>query len=146
MLFSICLFTVFFFKQKTAYEVRISDWSSDVCSSDLPNMTGSPLKRGLKSRGVSERCVNRSNIARKSTDHLCPNRQFRCVSIDHACGKHSPFSVQLARLARKPACERSEIARRCHPRSEEQPSELQSLNRNSYAVFCSKKKKTTRNT
>src|SRR3546814_5006498 len=29
------LFSVFFFKQKTAYEVRISDWSSDVCSSDL---------------------------------------------------------------------------------------------------------------
>src|SRR3546814_3426992 len=29
-----CMF-VFFFKQKTAYEVRISDWSSDVCSSDL---------------------------------------------------------------------------------------------------------------
>src|SRR3546814_8594932 len=29
----ICLF--FFFKQKTAYEMRISDWSSDVCSSDL---------------------------------------------------------------------------------------------------------------
>src|SRR3546814_14610471 len=30
-----CLFCVFFFKQKTAYEMRISDWSSDVCSSDL---------------------------------------------------------------------------------------------------------------
>src|SRR3546814_12869111 len=29
-------FVVFFFKQKTAYEMRISDWSSDVCSSDLP--------------------------------------------------------------------------------------------------------------
>src|SRR3546814_19073146 len=29
------LFYVFFFKQKTAYEMRISDWSSDVCSSDL---------------------------------------------------------------------------------------------------------------
>src|SRR3546814_5688296 len=29
-----CFF--FFFKQKTAYEMRISDWSSDVCSSDLP--------------------------------------------------------------------------------------------------------------
>src|SRR3546814_7244249 len=27
---------IFFFKQKTAYEMRISDWSSDVCSSDLP--------------------------------------------------------------------------------------------------------------
>src|SRR3546814_18957352 len=31
----ICLFLFFFFKQKTAYELRISDWSSDVCSSDL---------------------------------------------------------------------------------------------------------------
>src|SRR3546814_4282607 len=31
------VFCVFFFKQKTAYEMRISDWSSDVCSSDLPN-------------------------------------------------------------------------------------------------------------
>src|SRR3546814_1008804 len=30
-----CLSVVFFFKQKTAYEMRISDWSSDVCSSDL---------------------------------------------------------------------------------------------------------------
>src|SRR3546814_2576312 len=29
-------FDFFFFKQKTAYEMRISDWSSDVCSSDLP--------------------------------------------------------------------------------------------------------------
>src|SRR3546814_4435444 len=29
-------FFFFFFKQKTAYEMRISDWSSDVCSSDLP--------------------------------------------------------------------------------------------------------------
>src|SRR3546814_2163892 len=29
-------FCFFFFKQKTAYEMRISDWSSDVCSSDLP--------------------------------------------------------------------------------------------------------------
>src|SRR3546814_9960647 len=30
-----CWFGFFFFKQKTAYEMRISDWSSDVCSSDL---------------------------------------------------------------------------------------------------------------
>src|SRR3546814_6284981 len=33
-------FFVFFFKQKTAYEMRISDWSSDVCSSDL--LAGAP--------------------------------------------------------------------------------------------------------
>src|SRR3546814_14381080 len=32
----LCMF-FFFFKQKTAYELRISDWSSDVCSSDLPS-------------------------------------------------------------------------------------------------------------
>src|SRR3546814_10513839 len=33
MVYVVCFF--FFFKQKTAYEMRISDWSSDVCSSDL---------------------------------------------------------------------------------------------------------------
>src|SRR3546814_11664605 len=33
-------FVVFFFKQKTAYEMRISDWSSDVCSSDLVDVLG----------------------------------------------------------------------------------------------------------
>src|SRR3546814_12365840 len=36
-MYYLCFFLwCFFFKQKTAYEVRISDWSSDVCSSDLP--------------------------------------------------------------------------------------------------------------
>src|SRR3546814_7409886 len=36
MLFCVlCVCVFFFFKQKTAYEMRISDWSSDVCSSDL---------------------------------------------------------------------------------------------------------------
>src|SRR3546814_8779219 len=33
--YGICVIYFFFFKQKTAYEMRISDWSSDVCSSDL---------------------------------------------------------------------------------------------------------------
>src|SRR3546814_7888864 len=39
VLSSIIIFvsSLFFFKQKTAYEMRISDWSSDVCSSDLPS-------------------------------------------------------------------------------------------------------------
>src|SRR3546814_5310097 len=32
---SLCVRCIFFFKQKTAYDMRISDWSSDVCSSDL---------------------------------------------------------------------------------------------------------------
>src|SRR3546814_4433770 len=34
---------IFFFKQKTAYEMRISDWSSDVCSSDLALRDGSTM-------------------------------------------------------------------------------------------------------
>src|SRR3546814_3790631 len=35
LVYCIIFFLFFFFKQKTAYEMRISDWSSDVCSSDL---------------------------------------------------------------------------------------------------------------
>src|SRR3546814_5617803 len=35
MVYVVLLFLFFFFKQKTAYDMRISDWSSDVCSSDL---------------------------------------------------------------------------------------------------------------
>src|SRR3546814_5717250 len=46
----VCVFFFFFVKQKTAYEVRISDWSSDVCSSDLPV---SELARRLQASGDS---------------------------------------------------------------------------------------------
>src|SRR3546814_5002805 len=47
MLYVISLYiTFFFFKQKTAYEMRISDWSSDVCSSDLTRLlVGAPGRR-----------------------------------------------------------------------------------------------------
>src|SRR3546814_2477965 len=38
----------FFFKQKTAYEMRISDWSSDVCSSDLASFDGKKLGRHFR--------------------------------------------------------------------------------------------------
>src|SRR3546814_14656070 len=42
----------FFFKQKTAYEMRISDWSSDVCSSDLVHARrGRPGRAGQRGRG-----------------------------------------------------------------------------------------------
>src|SRR3546814_5022371 len=40
-------FVVFFFKQKTAYEMRISDWSSDVCSSDL-KAAAAPIKASVE--------------------------------------------------------------------------------------------------
>src|SRR3546814_2833560 len=36
------VFLFFFFKQKTSYELRISDWSSDVCSSDLGHVLATP--------------------------------------------------------------------------------------------------------
>src|SRR3546814_9839909 len=45
MLFIVCV-TFFFFKQKTAYEMRISDWSSDVCSSDLTAPQRQPGQSG----------------------------------------------------------------------------------------------------
>src|SRR3546814_10479147 len=49
-----CRLYVFFFKQKTAYEMRISDWSSDVCSSDLlpfpAHQTSAPPPKEKKER------------------------------------------------------------------------------------------------
>src|SRR3546814_2662022 len=58
------LFLFFFFKQKTAYEMRISDWSSDVCSSDLIpgyasrrwNRPGSFLRRNHRKCTWPDRC------------------------------------------------------------------------------------------
>src|SRR3546814_6200241 len=55
-LFCVVFFWFFFFKQKTAYEMRISDWSSDVCSSDLPpsdmrtnlRLTASAIERPIE--------------------------------------------------------------------------------------------------
>src|SRR3546814_4777179 len=59
-LFVIYISLFFFFKQKTAYEMRISDWSSDVCSSDLRLTTDAKTEaEGLLSnaRANSERLV-----------------------------------------------------------------------------------------
>src|SRR3546814_9046371 len=53
-----CYVFFFFFKQKTAYEMRISDWSSDVCSSDLHRLRRQPgapgLGPGIEGRRVPE--------------------------------------------------------------------------------------------
>src|SRR3546814_8677776 len=54
VLCDIFLFCIFFFKQKTAYEMRISDWSSDVCSSDLLDWDAIPgLSETLGKNGVT---------------------------------------------------------------------------------------------
>src|SRR3546814_19877526 len=47
----------FFFKQKTAYEMRISDWSSDVCSSDLP-----PDGKGVSRQDLHRRTGGRRQL------------------------------------------------------------------------------------
>src|SRR3546814_6917124 len=51
------LFLFFFFKQKTAYEMRISDWSSDVCSSDLDHDTVLGRIVGNECLAASERAI-----------------------------------------------------------------------------------------
>src|SRR3546814_9142962 len=50
LLYVCCMlvFFFFFFKHKTSYEMRISDWISDVCSSDLTDATGSRIKSELR--------------------------------------------------------------------------------------------------
>src|SRR3546814_5814238 len=55
----VCFF-FFFFKQKTAYEMRISDWSSDVCSSDLYSADTRPQT------GLSRQNVPRPNLLARS--------------------------------------------------------------------------------
>src|SRR3546814_2399730 len=63
-----CFF--FFFKQKTAYEMRISDWSSDVCSSDL---AGASRAGACHSRGRLR--PDRSERHRQPLDHLAGRRR-----------------------------------------------------------------------
>src|SRR3546814_3260557 len=106
----------FFFKQKTAYEMRISDWSSDVCSSDLS--------------------VEKDSTAQFTTVLV---ENFQEVGIDvHAdeapAALGQPLLVWPVRIIR-----RLWLRRGHRLRSEEHTSELQSLMRISYAVFCLKK-------
>src|SRR3546814_2872041 len=63
---AVCIHSVFFFKQKTAYEMRISDWSSDVCSSDLPagaGARGGGRRHRLQHRGALRRRPQRAGAA-----------------------------------------------------------------------------------
>src|SRR3546814_1148799 len=106
------MFVVFvFFKQKTAYEMRISDWSSDVCSSDLHERVHGALG-SLAAIFASEPLQCERGCSDDRYD-------FSATRIDD----HNFVDPEA--------------------RSEEHTSELQSLMRISYAVFCLKKKKTT---
>src|SRR3546814_8511589 len=61
-----CSVDFFFFKQKTAYEMRISDWSSDVCSSDL----GELIEREADARGEALRLGDRLAVIAEQPRHL----------------------------------------------------------------------------
>src|SRR3546814_5060890 len=105
--FLVVVIQFFFFKQKTAYEMRISDWSSDVCSSDL----------------LLDRRRDPTAAAALVAHPRDPDARF---DIDDLPG------LLVIGQDRRRTAER---------RSEEHTSELQSLMRTSYAVFCLKKKK-----
>src|SRR3546814_7897219 len=77
MLF-VFFFWFFFFKQKTAYEMRISDWSSDVCSSDLRTCQRGPLapSQGGRCRG----CHFHLETSKGASPYACdPARRDRSV-------------------------------------------------------------------
>src|SRR3546814_4980536 len=135
-----CCSFVCFFKQKTAYEMRISDWSSDVCSSDLlveervvdehhARHLRQPLGRRHGARMVDRRQVAQPRLAEQGHVDREGERAQAAVGADVARGLFAPDML----LARR--------ERQHEARSEEHTSELQSLMRISYAVFCLKKKK-----
>src|SRR3546814_4529239 len=123
------MFGVFFFKQKTAYEMRISDWSSDVCSSDLVGdmlLDGNPVPHDiLDVLGVEA-------LANYLIDEIQSVYRLQGVKIND---KHIEVIVRQM-LQKVEIHDGGESTR-----SEEHTSELQSLMRISYAVFCLKKKK-----
>src|SRR3546814_9402587 len=137
----VCIF-FFFFKQKTAYEVRISDWSSDVCSSDLILGSGRAFRNRLHDGSGTRIHAATGRPALGHAPKLC--KTALALYCARALPRHvQPGSVlarytQRSRTRQCPPCARGlSPARR---RSEEHTSELQSLTRNSYDGLCLKTK------
>src|SRR3546814_7959132 len=103
--------------------MRISDWSSDVCSSDLETRIAGPCR----------------NSPREYPRPLpCRRRSARCCAARASCRRSARFHAREEFRAFR-ALDRHRAAG-ARQRSEEHTSELQSLMRISYAVFCLKKK------
>src|SRR3546814_6479887 len=113
--------------------MRISDWSSDVCSSDLA--LGSRIPARFPKRAESARRAARGSPADGSTTSATPGIENYLELIANASQLHNQRVRRLS--ASRP---RLMLARTS--RSGEHTSELQSLMRISYAVFCLKKKTT----
>src|SRR3546814_5284161 len=137
---------LFFFKQKTAYEMRISDWSSDVCSSDLRAGAGRLLaqRRGGQDRGAadpSEPDAQLHGSDEQGNAEAAADRDPNCIGRPRP-GRGRGRGRRAGHGARRP---RPRLRLLLHDqaagdRSEEHTSELQSLMRISYAVFYLKKK------
>src|SRR3546814_4520635 len=136
-----CLF--FFFKQKTAYEMRISDWSSDVCSSDLSRHHWASADAFVVTPSRSERSGPDAAGGGAGAAKSGPTAQADSISAETVVASRmrmalSPYSAGCGAGSGDPPSRPRSVAMR---RSEEHTSELQSLMRNSYAVFCLKKHK-----
>src|SRR3546814_7073510 len=123
--------------------MRISDWSSDVCSSDLPHRV--PLGAVVVG-GVEEQVLARGDVVCAHSEVVALTGQHVHVE-EHLLARHRLALGQVGRgLHRCAAPDRVLLAldrAAVEPpsRSEELTPELQSLKRISYAVFCLKKTK-----
>src|SRR3546814_3731483 len=114
--------------------MRISDWSSDVCSSDL----GTLRRRGRAHRPHRQGPRARRRLAGTRTPAAGGRRREGATAGGAGVGGNG-----LGRRDVQPQAPWLPLCPlRRHLRSEEHTSELQSLMRISYAVFCLKKKKT----
>src|SRR3546814_10342083 len=82
MCITITMILIFFFlfKQKTAYEMRISDWSSDVCSSDLAGIATCPYNRYVGHRGPSAQCRRPLDVSSLAGSSGGARRGGSCMS------------------------------------------------------------------
>src|SRR3546814_2092513 len=120
--------------------MRISDWSSDVCSSDLGDAVAARRHGGLCD--LPERSDDHDREARRGAAQISADAHR---TMARTPAQHAPdVGAAAARRHRPTAGDAGAAARksRRRQRSEEHTSELQSLMRISYAVFCLKKKTT----
>src|SRR3546814_5752157 len=120
--------------QKTAYELRISDWSSDVCSSDL--RPGPALPRAARVPRPPRRRLRPAAVRRLLGRRAADARRAAVLPAPGGIARRYQRARPLRRLVRLPDGRHPALA----ARSEEHTYELQSLMRISYAVFCWKKK------
>src|SRR3546814_4666064 len=115
--------------------MRISDWSSDVCSSDLGT-----IKNTIKADGMLMVPAGSAWIPFSDSHRKNGGKPAACWTFPDVAGKVTGAQkrTRTSTTLRSPAPEAGASTNR----SEEHTSELQSLMRISYAVFCLKKKNT----